>query len=89
MRDRECGARELRIVGRPPAPSVGRRKKALKVDCPSAADPKYPDFNLSLHSRVQYLRGLGGGRFSTGGASPSTRSTRKPFRLAVGVFAPE
>lgn len=39
--------------------------------------------------RVQYFRGLGGGCISTGIAVRSAMNTRSPFRLDVGVSAPE
>jgi hypothetical protein len=43
----------------------------------------------AIPRRVQYFLTDGGGGTSTGCASPSAVKTRKPFRLAVGVSAPE
>ena len=48
------------------------------------------DTNHSAISfRVQYFRGLGGGRTSQAGINQSPEYTRNPFKLEVGVSAPE
>ncbi|MFM8764953.1 MAG: hypothetical protein ACKOEZ_08995, partial [Spartobacteria bacterium] len=57
----------------------------------SAAGP--PWSSVASHSaiprRVQYLRRPGGGQTSFGGCVGVADYTRKPFKLVVGVDAPE
>ena len=43
----------------------------------------------AMPRRVQYLRALGGGYTSWAVISASASYTRRPFRLDVGVSAPE
>jgi hypothetical protein len=49
----------------------------------------FPTSHSAMPRRVQYLRSDAGGGTSTGAASPSAKYTRRPFRLEVGVSAPE